>query len=324
MSEKLVARARIVVVALILALVLLGLAAAPVHAGSVFMKNGYIIQGPIVKQSDQAVILGWNNGEVTIHRRFIESVTYEPGEEERLRAAEEARAEELAATSSFVEEVAIFDQEEDLPADVDVFLKLYGGTEQGSQADGGSNSNVEVVALDPAANAERGGETEVAVESIEPSLASDAVFSRGRELSLRPPKGWRVSDSDEFALSVVGPKGVEEDAVVPSLSIVALERGPLTFEDCSRLLSESDEEVLTVAEPLTEGKRRLAGGQEVYERLVRGAIEDKTLVVRQVLVPQDDVIWLITGFSKGANEDPSFALVEQAISTLTFTETAAR
>ncbi|HLU49455.1 MAG TPA: hypothetical protein VK116_15265, partial [Planctomycetota bacterium] len=38
--------------------------AEPLFAGSVFMKNGYIIQGPIVEESKDAIVLGWQNGEV--------------------------------------------------------------------------------------------------------------------------------------------------------------------------------------------------------------------------------------------------------------------
>ncbi len=86
-----------------LAGVALGLmaSASSLYAGSVFMKNGYIIHGSIKEVVEDpktnqlsAVVIGWENGKVTLMARFIESVVYDPGEKESL--AESAKA---AATS---------------------------------------------------------------------------------------------------------------------------------------------------------------------------------------------------------------------------------
>lgn len=67
--------------------------ASSLLAGSVFMKNGYIIHGPIREVVEDAktnqlsaVVIGWDNGKVTIQSRFIESVTYDPGELEGMAA----------------------------------------------------------------------------------------------------------------------------------------------------------------------------------------------------------------------------------------------
>ena len=67
------------------------LATGAARAGSVFMKNGYIIQGPVLEYSegtDGAVVLGWANGKMTIYHRFIEKLDLEPGEEKNVKVAE--------------------------------------------------------------------------------------------------------------------------------------------------------------------------------------------------------------------------------------------
>ena len=55
------------------------------NAGSVFLKNGYILQGRIVERGQDMVVLGWQNGRVTIHDRFIDEVLLDPSEEEMIR-----------------------------------------------------------------------------------------------------------------------------------------------------------------------------------------------------------------------------------------------
>lgn len=52
--------------------------------GSVFLKNGYIVQGDVVDRDDGKVVLGWQNGKMVIYQRFIDDVVLEPGEEARI------------------------------------------------------------------------------------------------------------------------------------------------------------------------------------------------------------------------------------------------
>ncbi len=68
-------------------------------AGSVFMKNGYILQGPVAEKTPEHVVLEWPNGRVIIPRRFIQAVVLEPKEEQQLRAKERLRAQVKAQPS---------------------------------------------------------------------------------------------------------------------------------------------------------------------------------------------------------------------------------
>jgi len=91
------------------------------RAGSIFMKNGYIIQGPIVeytKGTEGAVVLGWPNGKMTIYSRFVERVDFEPGEEKNIRASK-AKSEEF-------EEVLVTQEVEvELPEKLEELVKIY-------------------------------------------------------------------------------------------------------------------------------------------------------------------------------------------------------
>ena len=80
-AKRLVVTLGVVVTALIV------LAAPGLYAGSVFMKNGYIIQGPIVDYTDEVVVLGWSNGKAYIHKRFYESVDLDSAEQAENRAS---------------------------------------------------------------------------------------------------------------------------------------------------------------------------------------------------------------------------------------------
>ena len=74
----------------------LSLAAGSCHslyAGSVFMKNGYIIHGAIKEVVEDpatnrlvAVVIAWEHGKVTLLSRFIENIVFDAGEKESLVA----------------------------------------------------------------------------------------------------------------------------------------------------------------------------------------------------------------------------------------------
>jgi hypothetical protein len=97
-------------------------AAGSAGAGSIFMKNGYIIQGPIVEHSDGgegSIVLGWPNGKVTIYRRFVERVDFEPGEEKTTKVAD------VQATPVTEEVIITPGNDEELPQSLTELVKIY-------------------------------------------------------------------------------------------------------------------------------------------------------------------------------------------------------
>ena len=203
--------------AALLAAAALGLCLTPaaLHAGSVFMKNGYIIQGPVLEYSegsDGAVVLGWANGKMTIYRRFIEKVDLEPGEEKNVKVAEEKSPdpEDLLVKSAV---------DEDLPANLSDFVEKIGLPkaliESGKPPEGGILTTAEGAGKPPAAGGETppaGGEegprttpgpsgaelaTDVNVVKPPPALALAARSTApGWGFSLEPPSGWNLDQVD--------------------------------------------------------------------------------------------------------------------------------
>ncbi len=118
------------------------LVCAPVgRAGSIFMKNGYIIQGTIRKliKNDmgrlEAIVVSYGNGKVKIYSRFIENWVLEEKERERL----EKKTEEKPAVADTKEgqreaDQVILPQDLELPGFEDFSLKK----KETAPADGGN------------------------------------------------------------------------------------------------------------------------------------------------------------------------------------------
>jgi hypothetical protein len=99
----------------------------PLEAGSIFMKNGYIIQGPIVERNDGAVVLGWNYGKLTIHRRFIDTVNYEAGEEKKLQEEEGVRTQRGNPGAEEIPLLAATQDSDELPPTLEALVSKIGG-----------------------------------------------------------------------------------------------------------------------------------------------------------------------------------------------------
>jgi len=78
------------------------------EGGTVFLKNGYAIQGKITVSDDTRVVVSFYNGSTTIYRRFIDEVILEAAEEVAIEARKEALARApsvVVGGGSFVEPV---------------------------------------------------------------------------------------------------------------------------------------------------------------------------------------------------------------------------
>ncbi len=283
-----------------------------VWAGSVFMKNGYIIQGPIVEHSGDAVILGWENGKVTIFQRFVDSVVYDAGERGRLDAVEKTQVDVQAALERDIESGDL-EEIEDLPADLDRFL-MANDTFHSTLTE---LQEVTPDSVDGSSTVDVGSTTTPEVVRVEPPTLAERIFSTDGELSLQPPIGWDVKKDVEGALVFVGPD--KEDGLEPSLNVVSLPAGGLSVDEFVRLLKEEQTVRLESFEVVTEQSRQLSGEREGYEVIARGAMDGKGRVLRQVLVPHDDRVWLFSAFSATAEEKgSSFELLGEVLKTLEF------
>ncbi|HAK97520.1 MAG TPA: hypothetical protein DCM87_21650 [Planctomycetes bacterium] len=231
------------------------------YAGSVFMKNGYIIHGPVKEVVEDpatnqlvAVVIGWEHGKVTLLSRFIENVVFEAGELESLKA----RARESAAAEEG--EDAVVEREillPPLPVDAMAIFR---------------DERRPALVPAPDAPAERlgGGASAVA-------LGERRKIFRGLYASL--PQGWTLSALPD-AWVIEGPRGDAAGVAARMAGTVfarELGRRAQTTAAVDQIKKAFSEWTL-----LEEGPREL-GLQEAYEIVSRGAHGGATYRIRQIL-----------------------------------------
>ncbi len=314
-----------------------------VDAGSVFMKNGYIIQGAVVERSDLSIVVGWDNGKLTIYRRFVESSLYDIGDEERRAEWDRQRAEEARAEAEALAGVGPVRTTKTLPDSLVDFIEAQGGGEGIAAFGSGSIPSVDApLGGDPNATnlfAEDGGDedpfggseagtdgdplfpdggntdttqTDVAVVSKE--VLGERVDGPGNSFSIRPPLGWKVRETAEYV--EIAPDGTDADR--PSVNVLAFDRRGLEWNECVALAAEVRTQSLDEFVVRSEGTRALGSGREAFEVVGTATQDNKTLVVRQVLFAQAEQIWLFSGFSVA--DDDNFRAIDESFASVEFPE----
>lgn len=185
---------------------------AVVEGGSVFLKNGYILQGKIVERGEGCVVLGWQNGTMTIEDRFIDEVLLDPSEEAalELKRLEEEEARLRANEAVFVESALSLGA-----AGVVKLPESYGdilgpgrtpviAVESPAVDLAESRSTDEAVAVDPV--------VETPVVEVERVTAADFSknFSPGFGLTMTVPEHW-VTHAGEERATVAHPESPTRD-----------------------------------------------------------------------------------------------------------------
>ena len=148
--------------------------AGNVEGGTVFLKNGYVIQGQITASDDTRVVVNWNNGSTTIYRRFIDEVILDASEEAAIASRHEALAQVVvpeARERGRIEPV--------LPESISSFFPEYERVSEDSLA---TDSQV-------SEEAQQSSE-EVAVEVVPQRVTIEALG-----FSVILPAGWTVDES---------------------------------------------------------------------------------------------------------------------------------
>jgi len=255
--------------------------ASAVWAGSVFLKNGYIIQGRIVKYTPEEVVVGYRNGKVIIKRRFIEQVNLDPAEEKALKEAEKAVQEPPP-------EEELVEADIDLPPDFDVFVRT---------------------AL-PEAELRSGKKEEEKPRSVLP------VVELGPEVELGPfwrgslPAGWEVKKQDDWwQAEKINSEGQLEGRIVGTTLRARLSRQE-QIEACRSELARH----FGSWQIQEEGPAQLAL-HEAYEIRALGQKGDKVWQVRAFLVwdsPQSHLLLAVWPQGKDL-----FDQIEESLQTFT-------
>ena len=293
------------------------------------MKNGYIIQGSIVDRDPDSIILGWPNGKMAIARRFVDSVVFEPAEEQQLVELDRARNElQARSTDLALVEMAGGNEVRELPATLEVFIRKYnlgptldssGAVEQPVEP---VDPVVSVTVIEPVLQNDPvsvSGETPVEIATIEPVVttvdpvvdpgADDLFHDETRDVGLPIPDGWVPLISDR-ALEVTG--RVEANGFRPSMNVVIVPAGSLLPSEYADFLETEYARLLQDHEILEKGTRDI-GGQEAFVFIVRGLRDGREAVIQQYLVAQAERLYLLSGFSSDREPLGAFGRIEASL-----------
>jgi hypothetical protein len=292
----------------------LGMFACPsLEAGTVFMKNGYIIQGPVVNQELGMVVLGWPYGKVTIYRRFYDNVVLEPGEAEII-ARNQAAAE---YSDEDAEEEIVIKEGDALPENFAELAKRF------DLIPTAPLDPTETIEVDPFQDPQSDVETEVTQLPDAPFLA-DRQEIKGLGLSIEPPKGWSQVET-ETGVRWVGQ--AQQDAFIPSIVVTS---GPVTrhwnVDEARAALREDPKEAIGSVEVVSEEEIRIED-RVAYQVVSQGPVQPEahegqgadsqtTLSLRQVLVPGGERFWLVSTFSTDNSDVDSVLALEQSLQSL--------
>ncbi len=327
----------------LLLLPLLLLFTPPAPAGTVFMKNGYIIQGTVVEHSDDSVVLGWSNGKVTIFRRFVDRVDLDPSEE-RAKAVVPAPTipDEDVVVSSPNPEDELPSNLKDLVAGLGLSPVLVenrigpavGGAKPSEGADPATASPagtnpvaVEVVSVPaPVEGGEKPAPTEGATTTVEPVSptqpeggAVDPAAAVAQGFFLRAPSGWNRSQVEGCVNWSAQPAAT---GFAPSINVTSIERGTLRWEDACAALREDQKTPLRNYELVAEGSVQV-GGKNAYRVAGKGTVAGETpeknqaVAVQQYLVQTEERFWLLSTFVKGESNPEVAVAIAAAVESFT-------
>lgn len=261
------------------------------------MKNGYIIQGPVVRHSPEAVVLAWPNGKVTIYRRFIESLVLDPQEEKKQGETSEA--------SRVRPEVEVV--EKDIP------LLLPENLEDLKREIGMRPESTAPVAPDPVVTDAVVTSSQTVPEGGVPLPVRRRTELEDLGLSIELPEGWSMETSPDGGTRVSSP--ALAGGVVASLSILAMDGSYLPRSRMIELVKEEQTSALQGFELVEEGER--AVGFEVGHQIT-GVVTDGggKVKVTQVLVEHEDRLYLFTSFAPVG--DDTVGMIEASLHSVEF------
>ena len=320
------------------------------EAGTVFMKNGYIIQGPIVDENITTVVLGWENGKVHIHRRFLESVILSNEEQIAIEAKRkvdgDVNSDDLNIQPMLDDEFMNPNEDEQLPDNFDTLISKY-NLRPAMPQDGEFN----VVSDDPNDfGTESGGFPETSdgeITDVEVIIAPRRMEFEGLGITIEAPEGWGFEDGEENVRWVAS---AQTDGFLPSVIIIKAPVENWNKEEALNSLREDPKEIFPDFQIVEEGEISIHGrpafqivgtGHQIDEE--KESSEDKPLeekglqegddagkddndqaaaepsiFVRQILIPDESQFWLITTFSTENTEKDQLLVMDKTINSIQF------
>ncbi len=280
------------------------------EAGSVFLKNGYILQGKIVDRTEGSVVLSWENGRVTIADRFIDEVLLDPSEEELIRRRKDLEAAEARRSSVVVEDLVL--SKNDVMRLPDSFQEILGATADGRSAvtHDGSDDGVDSDSVGSWMTTKSGLEVEVmGLETIpQPNFLEKKFESIGVELSL--PSDWIISEKME-AIRISDPENGERHY----LTIDRWSGTPIAESRAAELTAESLESNFPsiVCE---EGDVRYIDEKPAKTLVCRAASD--AIQCEQYLLKTDAGLYILGSYQSTDSESEEITILDRVINSIHF------
>jgi len=285
-------------VAWVLAAFVAGLGAPPdAGAGSVFMKNGYIIQGRVVKQTPDEVVLSWPNGSITVANRFIESVVLDPGD--RVKPPDEGTAGPKGAAEPRGPRAEVV-----LPADLDGLIHEISARSRATGAPGptpviattpGGPESARIVAGTPEPKPETPAVSAdprpvpVVTPSVEDRTVLRDVGASDGSFTLRIPEDWSFRELGQGAWQVTGPGAAPGKAA--RISVVAVEGIERSLAEQIAICRRAEGEFAGLE--ITRETRREIGLTLGFEAIGTIERDGARFGLRRILVPAGDRAYVI-------------------------------
>ena len=269
---------------------------SPAFAGTVYLKNGRVIRGPIIEKDDAGVVVGLDGGKMRIYKRFITAVVYDqtdPANEEKAIPRQESAEQPAAGANPAAE---------GLPADPRELLdRLKRAT---------SKPAAGIPKLANPASTESGPGTVPGPKTVEAGLAEEFEGPVPGS-SIRPPSGWKPSRSSGLVRFVAPGKG----PLSASIELLQLTGPALATTECLRVLREEHHSMLDGCRVLDESFSRNALGLEVFELTSSGRIGSLEVIVHQRIIYSERDAWLLSSFRE--TKDPGAErLLSESIDSL--------
>ena len=284
---------------------------SPVCAGTVYLKNGRVIRGPLLERSDEGVVVEMAGGRMRIYKRFIAAVVFDASDQAETGKSAAPVQKLAGAEATRIPEPAT----RDLPGDPRELLRRLGETASSSRPAGqgtpagrpGVSPGVKSPVRSLPGTGEEPGKTA--------SRLGEYLAGPVPGVSIKPPAGWKIEKSPS-GLRFVDSRG-EGGVSGASLELLQLPATAVAPGECLRVLREEHESILEDCETVDESFSRNSTGGETFRMTSRGKVQSRAVTVHQALIRNGKHFWLLSGF-RNSYDMATGQILAQSIASLRF------
>ena len=287
---------------------------SPVCAGTVHLKNGRVIRGPIVERGDEGVVVEIAGGRMRIYKRFIAAVVYD-GSDQADTEKSPAPQQKVAGNEQGNRPAPAT---RDLPGDPGELLQRLGETAS-SSGSAGKRAPLVKPGVSPRTKIPvrkfpgGGGEAGKPPSEDQAPRLGEYLTGPVPGVSIKPPAGWKIEKSPSGLRFVDSRPG----AFRASLELLALQEAAVETGECLRVLRQEHQSILEDCETVDESFSRNSTGGETFRMTSQGKVQSEAVTVHQALIRHGSHFWLLSGF-RNSYDMATGQILAQSIASLRF------